>query len=216
MSVLERSTLPNAITVARIALAPVVFFLIFVPTFSARFLAWILFLVAAFSDLWDGYLARKHGWISNFGKLVDPIADKLLLVATLIPFYLLSNRATVDGRLPLIGSLPFWVLLVVFGREALITAIRSLVARRGIVIPAGRAGKLKAVFQNIFIGTTIAWYAIQTAALRNGWEGLVAWDYWRWFHGVVLLVSLIIAVALTVYSMIVYLWQWRRLVRAAV
>jgi CDP-diacylglycerol--glycerol-3-phosphate 3-phosphatidyltransferase len=215
MGVLERKTLPNAITVARIALAPVVFFLIFVPTFTARFLAWILFLVAAFSDLWDGYLARKYGWISDFGKLVDPIADKLLLAATFVPFYLLSNRAMADARLPLIDTFPLWILLVVFGREALVTGLRSLLARRGVIIPAGKSGKLKAVFQNIFIGTTIFWYALQTAARRSGWSGQ-AWDLWQGFHGSVLLVTLAIAVVLTVYSLGVYLWQWRRLVRAAI
>lgn len=215
MPVLERSTLPNAITVARIALAPVIFFLLFVPTFTARLLAWILFLAAAFSDLWDGYLARKHGWISNFGQLLDPIADKLLLVATFVPFYILSQSGTPDARLPLIDALPLWILIVVFGREVLVTACRSLVARRGVVIPAGKEGKLKAVFQNIFIGTTIFWIALQTAAIRAGWHGTM-WDVWRGFHGFVLIVSLAIAVALTVYSMIVYLWEWRRLVRAAI
>ncbi len=215
MPVLERSTLPNAITVARIVLAPVVFLLILVPTFTARFLAWIFFLVAAVSDLWDGYLARKHGWISNFGKLLDPIADKLILVATFVPFYLLSNSGRRDGRLPLIGELPLWIVLVVLGREVLVTALRWFVARRGIVIPAGREGKLKAVFQNVFIGTTILWYALQTMALRVGWSGPL-WDFWRGFHGLVLVVTLVVAVALTLYSMVVYLWEWRRLVRAAV
>lgn len=215
MPVLERSTLPNVITLGRIALAPIVFFLIFVPTFTARFLAWILFLIAAFSDLWDGYLARKHGWISDFGKLVDPIADKLLLVATFTPFYILSHRPAGDGRLPLIDTLPLWILLIVFGRELLVTVLRALVARRGIVIPAGRSGKLKAVFQNIFIGAAIFWYALQSAALRADWTGLF-WDVWRGFHGIVLMVTLVIAVTLTLYSLMVYLWEWRRLVRSAI
>lgn len=212
---IERRTLPNAITVARIALAPVVFSLLFVPTFTARFIAWLLFLAAAFSDLWDGYLARKHGWISSFGQLFDPIADKLLLVATFIPFYMLGQGGTPDTRLPFIGALPLWILLVVFGREVLVTTLRSLVARRGVVLPAGKEGKLKAVFQNIFIGTTILWLALQTAAVRHGWDGIF-WDFWRGFHGLVLVASLVIAVALTIYSMMVYLWEWRRLVRRAI
>ena len=65
--IVHRSTLPNAITVLRILLAPAVFFLMFEPSFSARLLAFVLFLVAAFSDLVDGFLARKYGWISDFG-----------------------------------------------------------------------------------------------------------------------------------------------------
>jgi CDP-diacylglycerol---glycerol-3-phosphate 3-phosphatidyltransferase len=213
MSLLQRSTLPNAITVGRIILAPVVGLLLFVPTFTARFVAWILFLVAAFSDLWDGHLARKYGWISDFGKFVDPIADKLLLVATFLPFYILSQRiADPHGQLIAIGSLPLWILLVVFGRELLITLVRSYAARQGTVIAAGASGKLKAVFQNIFIGTAIAWLAINSAALNRGWD-TQAWEYWKVFHAFVFLTSLAIAVFLTVYSLVVYLWQWRRVLR---
>lgn len=210
---LNRSTLPNAITVARIALTPVIFLLLFTPTFTSRFIAWVLFLAAAFSDLWDGHLARKHGWITDFGKFFDPIADKLLLVSTFLPFYMLSRRPEGPTRLPFFGELPLWVLLVVIGREALVTAIRSLAARRGIVIPAGPAGKLKAVFQNIFIGTTILWFALRTAGEDHGWRGRL-WDGWQLFHAAVLLISLTIAVVLTVYSMIVYLREWRRTVQA--
>jgi len=214
MPLLQRSTIPNAITVARITLAPVVGLLLFVPTFTARFLAWILFLIAAFSDLWDGHLARKYGWISDFGKLLDPIADKLLLATTFIPFYLLSHaRGDPYGQLVVVGALPLWILLVIFGRELIITVIRSLAARRGIIIPAGKSGKLKAVFQNIFIGTAIAWLAINATALRAGWVGMRNWEYWTYFHGAVFVLSLGIAVFLTVYSFGVYLWHWRALLR---
>jgi CDP-diacylglycerol---glycerol-3-phosphate 3-phosphatidyltransferase len=212
MTLWQRSTLPNIITVGRIALAPLVGLLLFVPTFTARFIAWLLFLIAAFSDLWDGHLARKYGWISEFGKLVDPIADKLLLASTFVPFYILSQRAAdPHGQLVAIGVLPLWIMIVVFGRELLVTVIRSIAARSGTIIPAGSSGKLKAVFQNIFVGTAIAWLAINSAALNRGWD-TQAWEYWRLFHGFVFLTSLAIAVFLTVYSLAVYLWQWRRLI----
>ena len=210
----HRSTLPNAITVARILMAPAVFYLMFQPEFSARLLAFILFLIAAFSDLVDGSLARKYGWISDFGKLVDPIADKLLLVATFVPFYVLSHRPDAIP-LPLWRTLPLWVLLVVFGREVLITIIRAIAARRGTIIPAGRAGKQKALSQNIFIGTTIFWYALQSAARDHGWHGR-DWTAWQVFHGTVFVVTLILALTLTVYSLIVYLWGWRALVKQSV
>ncbi len=205
---LRRSTIPNLITVSRIVLAPVIFLLIFVPTSQARLVAFVLFLVAAFSDLWDGYLARKHGWVSDFGKLFDPIADKLLLVATFVPFYVLTHPVTDMTRFPLLGDLPLWVVLIVFGREALVTAIRWLAARRGAVIPAGRAGKMKALFQNIFIGATILWFALRTAAIARGWGGGF-WSFWLAFHGTFLITSLTVAVLLTVYSLLVYLRQWR-------
>jgi CDP-diacylglycerol---glycerol-3-phosphate 3-phosphatidyltransferase len=212
MPLLERSTLPNAITVARIVMAPVVGLLLFVPTFTARFIAWLLFLAAAFSDLWDGHLARKYGWISDFGKLVDPIADKLLLVATFVPFYILSHRADPHGYLIAVGALPLWILAIIFGRELLITVIRSIAARQGTVIPAGASGKLKAVFQNIFVGTAIAWLALNSLALNRGWDTRL-WEYWQAFHAFVFLTSLGIALFLTVYSLGVYLLEWRRLMR---
>jgi CDP-diacylglycerol---glycerol-3-phosphate 3-phosphatidyltransferase len=212
MTIWQKRTLPNAITVGRIVLAPLVGLLLFVPTFTARLAAFILFLIAAFSDLWDGHLARKYGWISDFGKLVDPIADKLLLILTFVPFYVLSHRvADPHGQLVAVGALPLWILLVVLGRELLVTVIRSIAARQGTVIPAGASGKLKAVFQNIFIGTAIAWLALNSAALNRGWD-TEFWAYWRLFHGFVFVTSLAIAVLLTVYSLAVYLWQWRRLV----
>jgi CDP-diacylglycerol--glycerol-3-phosphate 3-phosphatidyltransferase len=214
MTVLHRSTLPNAITVLRILMAPAVFLLIFDADFGARLLAFVLFVVAGVSDLIDGNLARKYGWISDFGKLVDPIADKLLLVAGFVPFYMLSHRPDALP-LPAWRTLPMWVLLVVFGRELLITLVRALVARRGIVIPAGTAGKQKALFQNIFIGTTIAWYALQSAAREHGWSGR-AWEAWQAFHGTIYVITLALALALTVYSLFVYLWGWRTLVKQAV
>ncbi|MBI4546311.1 MAG: CDP-diacylglycerol--glycerol-3-phosphate 3-phosphatidyltransferase [Gemmatimonadetes bacterium] len=214
MPVLCRSTLPNAITVARILMAPAIFFLVFVPGFTARLIAFFLFVVAAVSDLWDGYLARKYGWITDFGKLVDPIADKLLLAATFVPFYMLSHRATPVGPLPHWGELPLWVLLVVFGRELLITAIRAVAAGRGVVIPAGKAGKYKAVTQNIFVGSVLLWYALQTLARSEAWAGQL-WHLWQEFHGAVLALALALAVLLTVYSMAVYLWNWRMPRRSA-
>jgi CDP-diacylglycerol---glycerol-3-phosphate 3-phosphatidyltransferase len=210
---IKKSTLPNIITVARILMAPFVGYLLFVPTFTARFIGWLLFLIAAFSDLWDGHLARKHGWISNFGKLVDPIADKLLLLCTFVPFYLVSH-SEVQGRhgeFIGMGEFPLWIVLVILGRELLITIIRSYAAGKGIIIPAGKAGKLKAVFQNIFVGTAIAWLAAHSAALNMGWIGMKNWNYWSYFHGFVFFTSLVIAIGLTIYSLVVYLLAWRNM-----
>jgi len=213
MPLIERHALPNLITVGRIAIAPVVAVLLFIPTFTARFLAFILFLVAAFSDLWDGYLARKHGWISDFGKLVDPIADKLLLILTFLPFYIISHGPSAHGRFVVIPQFPLWILLVILGRELLVTGIRSYAARRGLIIPAGKSGKLKAVFQNIFIGTAIAWLAAVSLALNHGWTQRVPWRWWTWLHGFVFITSLSLALLLTVYSFGVYLLAWRKQLR---
>ena len=201
--------LPNLITIARIGLAVVIIPLLFVDRFSTRLIAFIIFLVAAFSDLWDGHLARSRGLITNLGKLLDPIADKLLLAATFVPFYLLSHSPRRDAPFPWFGDVfPLWIMLVIFGRELFITLFRGYAARRGVVIAAGPAGKYKAVFQNVFIGSSILWYALHSAAARNGWNGPV-WSGWRSFHFSFSVVMLSIAVVLTVYSMIVYLRGYR-------
>lgn len=214
MSVLQRSTLPNAITVARILLAPAVFFLVFVPRYGPRLLAFALFVALAVSDLWDGYLARKYGWITEFGKFVDPLADKLLLGATFVPFYIISHGPDPVGLLPVWGELPLWVLLVVFGREALVTGMRAAAAHRGVVVPAATAGKYKALSQNFFIGSALLWYALQTGAREGGWTGGL-WHAWETFHAAVLAAALAVAVGFTLYSLAVYLRSWRVLLREA-
>ena len=203
--------LPNLITLGRIVLALVLIPLLFVDSFGVRLLAFVIFLVAAFSDLWDGHVARSQGLITDLGKLLDPLADKLLLAATFIPFYILSHRPGPDARFPWFGGeFPLWVVLVVFGRELFITLFRGYAAKRGVVLAAGNPGKLKAVFQNIFIGAAIFWYALQSKARHDGWDGPV-WKGWEQFHFFFAVVALAIAVALTVYSMVVYLRSFSRM-----
>lgn len=197
--------LPNAITLGRIVLALVVAPMIVTDAFSWRLAGFIVFLAAAFSDLWDGHLARSRNLVSDFGKLMDPLADKLLLALTFIPFYLLSHGWEPHTRFPWFGGvLPLWVLIVIFGREIFITVFRGYAAKRGVILAAGKAGKLKAVFQNIFVGAAIFWYALQSAARENAWD-TAFWSFWQKFHSGFTMVSLAIAVVLTVYSLYVYL-----------
>ena len=84
--------LPNAITVGRIALTPLIAWLPFTTSWTARLLAFTLFLIAAITDYWDGQLARQNNMVTDLGRLLDPLADKLLLVATLVPMYVLQSR----------------------------------------------------------------------------------------------------------------------------
>jgi CDP-diacylglycerol--glycerol-3-phosphate 3-phosphatidyltransferase len=204
--------LPNAITVGRIALAAAVAPMILTDRFGVRLAAFIIFLVAAFSDLVDGKLARKHNLITNFGKLADPLADKLLLACTFVPFYWLSHWGEPGTPFPWFGdTLPWWILAIVFGREIFITVFRGYAARRGVVLAAGAAGKLKAVFQNIATGTIIAWYALWSAAHAHGWNTKFWNGVWLPFHRVVAYLSLGIAVILTVWSLAVYLQTFRTL-----
>jgi CDP-diacylglycerol--glycerol-3-phosphate 3-phosphatidyltransferase len=202
--------LPNLITLGRILLSLVLVPLLFMDGFGPRLAAFIIFLVAAFSDLWDGHLARSQGMITDLGKLLDPLADKLLLAATFVPFYLLSHGADAE-RFPWFGGdFPLWILLVVFGREIFITLFRGYAARRGVVLAAGKPGKYKAVFQNISIGAAILWYALQSKARHDGWHGSV-WSAWERFHFYFAVAALSIAVILTVYSLVVYLRTFGRL-----
>jgi len=207
----SRVTLPNVITVARIAACPVIFFLALAPGVGARVMAFVLFVVAGLSDVWDGYLARRYDLITDMGKLLDPIADKLLLVATFVPFYVISRRGTEVGLIPWWGEMPMWVMIVIFGRELFITLFRSYAARRGVVIPAGKSGKRKALFQALFMGGLLLWYPVKALARQRGWEG-TAWTVWSAFHGTWVAVTLGVAIVLTVYSMLDYLWSYRSVV----
>lgn len=206
-----RLNLPNAITVGRILVCPAIFALAMRSTTQAGFAAFVLFVIAGLSDVWDGYLARKHGWITDVGKLLDPVADKLLLASTFIPFYLISQRPGTGDDVPFWGPLPLWVLLVVFGRELAITVFRIYAARRGVVIAAGPAGKHKALVQSLFMGGLLLWYPLSAVAVERSWTGGAVWSAWSAFHEGWVAVTLPVAILLTVYSMLDYLWSYRSL-----
>jgi CDP-diacylglycerol--glycerol-3-phosphate 3-phosphatidyltransferase len=196
----------------RVLLAPLVAALLLQPRASARLVAGVVYVVAAVSDLVDGEIARRRGEITDFGKLVDPIADKLLLVATLVPFWIVTRANPELGGLPLFGGIPLWTLVVFFGREILITVLRTRAARSGTVVPSLPIGKYKATAQSVFSGSMIAWLALKTAAIEEGWSGGF-YRAWESFHGWFTTIMLIIALALTVVSLFVYLGAFRRIAR---
>jgi CDP-diacylglycerol--glycerol-3-phosphate 3-phosphatidyltransferase len=209
-----RWTLPNILTLARICLTPVIALLPFIDGYEPKVIALVIFVAAAVSDVVDGYLARRYKQVSELGQMLDPIADKLLLFATLIPIFWITRHPTilVDYRIPWWGSLPVWVALILVGREVLITAFRFFARRRGVVIPAAGPGKLKAVVQNVFIGATIAWFAWKDALAAHRWAGWFR-NFWDQFHGAVVAITLGGAVVLTVYSLIVYIYRYRALLK---
>lgn len=204
-----RVNLPNAITVVRIGLTPVVAVLLFQPTTGLRLAGFVVFLAAALSDLWDGHLARSRDQTTDFGKVADPIADKLLLAAVLVPLWWLTTRRAGLGDLPAFGGVPLWAVAVLLGREILITSMRAFAARRGVVLAAARVGKHKAFTQNLFLGAGILWLGYRTAALERGWSG-GGWAVWDTVHGWLVVTFLVVSVLLTLYSMIVYLLSFRR------
>lgn len=203
-----RTNLPNVITVARVAMAPVVAVLLFQSGLWARLAAFLVFLVAALSDLWDGHLARSRDQITDFGKMVDPIADKLLLVATLVPLYAVTVGDARLAGIPLFGAIPLWVVLVLLGRELVVTGLRVAAARRGRVVAARRLGKRKTLAQNIFIGAAILWVAFRGAGIGGG-EGFSG--FFRDFHGWFTATFLLLALVLTVASLFLYLTAFTRI-----
>lgn len=223
--------LPNAITVGRIALTPLIAWLPFTTTWSARLIAFSLFLVAAVSDYWDGHFARQRNLVTDMGRLLDPLADKLLLVAMLVPMYWLQRHYTLiatEGTLPVPSpflfvtpfgriSLPLWIVIVVLGREAFMTVFRQIAARRGLVIAAIGPAKWKTTFQLIWLGAAYFWFFAMTLAARQGWQGHTLWRGFAYFNGAVGVLSMAGAVGLTVWSLWVYLQRYgRAVVRGAV
>ena len=204
-------TIPNILTVARIAITPIVATLPFIDGYWPKIVCFVIFVAASVTDVIDGHLARRNNQVTDFGKKLDPIADKLLLLATLVPIWWISQRRQDLYNIPLWGSIPLWVCLLLIGREFAMTAFRWWAAQRGVVISAQGPGKLKTVFQAIFIGGTIIWFAFRDAIRPLGWEGEPAARWWNQFHGGFVAVTLAIALVLTVYSFVIYLYRYRNL-----
>ncbi len=184
--------LPNALTVARIAVIPLLALILMSPSRSAGFWAAILFAVASITDWLDGYLARRMGIVTIFGKFLDPIADKLIVMAALI-MILPFNRV------------PAWMVLVILGREIIITGLRGIASSEGIVIHASDLGKYKTIFQIVAI------------------LGLVLHYDYNWFFGIshtlltvnmhnVGMFFLWIATILTAWSGVDYLIRFIRII----
>ena len=135
---------PNKLTVARmILIIPFVICMIAGGTGNFRFLALAIFVIASLTDSLDGYLARKNHLVTNFGKFMDPLADKLLVSAAMICLVSLDR-------------LPAWIVIVIISREFAISGFRLIASDNGIVIAAGWWGKFKTVAQMIMIILLIA------------------------------------------------------------
>ena len=208
-------TLPNVLTLARILLAPVIALLPFIQGYGPKLIAFVVFLAAAISDIYDGRLARSRQEITDLGKLLDPLADKLLLLATLIPIYWITNYRMREYEIPWWGNLPLWVFVLLMGREVVMTVLRAWAKHRGVVIAAGGAGKLKTIIQDVFIGATILWFAWRDLAATYGWRRGWVGGLWDRVHGWVVAITLAVAVLLTVYSLGIYLYRYRSLFRGA-
>jgi CDP-diacylglycerol---glycerol-3-phosphate 3-phosphatidyltransferase len=208
-------TLPNILTLVRIVLTPVIALLPFINGYVPKVAAFAVFLIAATSDILDGHFARGRNEITDLGKMLDPLADKLLLFATLVPIYWMTNYGVREYQIPWWGSFPLWVAVLIVGREVTMTVFRQVAARRGVVIAAAGAGKLKTIVQDIFIGGTIGWFAWKDVRDHFGLQRLPLSRTWTSIHGEIIAITLGIAVFLTVYSLLVYIYRYRQLFRGA-
>lgn len=169
---------PNKLTVLRMILVPfLVLFMLFGWGGEAnRYICLAIFVTASVTDWFDGYLARKHKLVTNFGKFMDPLADKLLVCSAMICMIQLER-------------LPAWIVIVIIAREFIISGFRLIAAENGIVIAANYWGKFKTVSQMIMIILLILHFDGVFAVL----EQIFIW----------------LSLALTVISLITYIWQNR-------
>lgn len=184
--------IPNILTMTRIASIPLLAAFLMSPSRSAGFWAAAIFALASITDWLDGYLARRMEIVTIFGKFLDPIADKLIVMAALIMI------------LPF-DRVPAWMVLIILGREIIITGLRGIASSEGIVIQASDLGKFKTIFQIVAILGLILHY-----------------DY-NWFFGIshtlltvnmhnVGMFFLWIATALTVWSGVDYLARFIKII----
>lgn len=188
--------LPNKLTVARLFLSFLFVGLLTVEGVPlAKTFALVVFVIAAVTDFLDGHLARKHGLITNFGKLMDPLADKVLMCAG---FVLLTE----------IGLIPAWIVILILTREFLVTGLRLLASAEGVVLAAENLGKYKTTAQIVTVIYFLVYLAASEAAL--GWlkPFFDAFYFGPEYLGSVLVwLSLI----LTLWSGVSYVWKNRKL-----
>jgi len=150
--------LANKLTMGRIIAIPFFILFMFIGNIYTRVAALLIFILAALTDMYDGIIARHREEVTNFGKFIDPLADKLIVSAAFISFVQLRELA-----------IPAWMVILVISREFIITGLRSVAASRGTIISASLSGKFKTTSQMVVI-ITILLILIVNAVLKNYWH----------------------------------------------
>lgn len=177
--------LPNKLTVSRLYMTALMVLFLSIHFQYSYLAAFFLFILAAITDALDGHLARTKYGVSDFGKLMDPLADKVLTSAAFISFVQLN-------------MIPAWFAVTIVTREFMVTGLRLLVAGRGTIMPAGIWGKLKTIFQMIAI-------SLGLLMLGLGDCGIESCIYAYWLSDIVMWLALIF----TVISGVEYFWKYR-------
>lgn len=188
--------LPNQLTIARLGMTALFAVVLESSWCFARTTGLLLFALASLTDYADGYIARRYHLITDFGKLMDPLVDKILMAAALI-------------GLVAVDAVPAWIAIAIISREFLVTGLRQLAAAKGAVLPAERLGKHKTIWQMI---TILYFLLLQTLEEWTRAQWIPALPYTSLLHrgigGGLLLLSLV----LTLGSGLGYLWKNRALI----
>lgn len=188
--------LPNKLTVSRLVLTVVFVGMFYVPSSIRETMAMLVFGAASLTDYFDGEIARKRGLVTNFGKLMDPLADKILMCAALM---LLSAEDHL---------IPAWTVVIVMAREFFVTGIRLIASAQGAVLAAEGLGKHKTAWQMI----TVIYFLLQQASLEPLCHWLQPVFAWKPTSPAVFgVISITMMVALTLVSGLSYFWKNRQL-----
>lgn len=186
----RESSIPNMLTILRIVLTPVFLYLLWLNTPGSYLGAFFVFLVASLSDYADGKIARKYGYSSEFGKYMDPLADKVLISSTFIAFGLM-------------GFAPWWMIAVVLVRDIVITAFRSYVSRQGKSMATSGIAKVKTTIQMIFIYTVLVFLMVENLNFLFLLQPLGQW----FFENQGFWILMLITTALTFYTGLLYFFE---------
>lgn len=199
--------LPNTLTLSRLGLAGVMMALLTLPLPYAKSAALLVFAVAGLTDYLDGEIARRRHLITAFGRLMDPLTDKVMVCAAFVSF--VEITIPVPGKAP-VPLVPAWIAVIIISREFLVTGLRLLAALRGNVISAGKWGKHKTVWQIVAIVILLLGIAVREDLLRHSAADILKVFDFSFFYisrGVALGVALI-----TVASGAMYFMQHRELI----
>ena len=185
----------NRLTVLRIILTFVFMFFLFCHGLWAKGLSLAIFIFAALSDFFDGRIAHKKNMVTDFGKLMDPIADKILVLAAFTAFV----------QMQLIDA---WMFVIIVSREILITSLRLFALNKGKVLSAAKAGKHKTVSQ-----MAVIFYILGFIVLKEIMLAFFTWNpAWERFFRNSVYILMLLTVGLTLYSGLYYLWENRKVI----
>ncbi len=187
--------IPNRITMLRILSTFIFMFFLFCQGLWAKVISLVIFILAAISDFYDGWLAEKKNMVTDFGKFMDPIADKILVLAAFAAFV----------QMQLIDA---WMFVIIISREILITSLRLFALNKGKVLAASKAGKHKTLSQMAVIFSILGFIVLKEMMLE-----FYTWNpSWERFFRSGIYLLMILTVGLTLYSGISYLWQNRKII----